>query len=334
MRRKANSQRGVILVICLWLLGALSLLVLGLAYRLLLEGKIMRYRLRREEMLELARAAVTLETVRIAGADPVVTYYGQAWARPVILNENHMSDLAAQDLKRYRVEAVVIDELSKLNVNGAVRRQLTSVHLVDEELAGAVIDWRDSDGVKSELGAENEYYSGLQPPIICKNAPLESIQELLCLRGVTPALFYGRSSGAIIVENDPTWQYRPMGLRDYLTCRGNGTVNLNTAPSEVLLAIPGLEPMMVDYIVHRRLGSDGLERTDDDRPFVSFDELRLVGGMTEFAVRQLAMHCTLKSDFFCIRAWVTDRTSSGRLALDVDVERTQQGMQVLYWGER
>jgi hypothetical protein len=102
----------------------------------------------------------------------------------------------------------------------------------------------------------------------------------------------------------------------------------------VLLAIPGLEPMMVDYIVHRRLGSDGLERTDDDRPFVSFDELRLVGGMTEFAVRQLAMHCTLKSDFFCIRAWVTDRTSSGRLALDVDVERTQQGMQVLYWGER
>ena len=40
-------------------------------------------------------------------------------------------------------------------------------------------------------GAESDYYSGLSPGYRCKNGPLDSIEELLLVRGVTPDLLFG-----------------------------------------------------------------------------------------------------------------------------------------------
>ncbi len=334
MNPRRNRRRGVILIICLWLLAALSLLVLGLGYRLSLEGRIMHYRLCRREMVELARGAVTLAAARIERADPDFVFHGQAWARPEVLSKADFGGLGPEALERYRVEVMAFDELSKLNINTATRRQLTGLGVIDDELAGAVLDWRDGDDIRCELGAESRYYGSLKPPISCKSAPFESTWELLVVRGVTGDLFNGPEREVMIPLDEPEWLYQREGLHNLVTCYGTGLVNLNTAPAEVLLAVPGFDAAMVEGIIYHRRGPDGIERTGDDVCFKNFDELAEIDAFTEFAIAQAGIHCTLTSDVFSVRVRVTDRRSSARLYLEVDVKRSQDGLETVFWRER
>ncbi len=63
-----------------------------------------------------------------------------------------------------------------------------------EEIVNAILDWIDSDEEARVGGAESIYYEGLAIPYSCRNAPLESIEELLQIQGVTPDLFYGEDA--------------------------------------------------------------------------------------------------------------------------------------------
>lgn len=59
------------------------------------------------------------------------------------------------------------------------------------ELADAILDFIDSDDTPRTNGCESEYYSALSPAYPAKNSPLESLDELLLVRGVTSQLLYG-----------------------------------------------------------------------------------------------------------------------------------------------
>jgi general secretion pathway protein K len=92
-----------------------------------------------------------------------------------------------------------------------------------EDLVNAIKDWIDADSEVTGTGAENAYYQGLGKPYTARNGPMESIDELLHVRGVTQELFYGTPE-------------RP-GIARYLTVYGEGKININTAPKEVLQAL-------------------------------------------------------------------------------------------------
>lgn len=97
----------------------------------------------------------------------------------------------------------LMDESAKLNLN-----LLDRLKLEDEQVEGillnipnmtietihAVLDWIDTDDTKRPYGAESEVYEELNPPYKAKNGPLESIDELLMVQGVTPALLYGEDA--------------------------------------------------------------------------------------------------------------------------------------------
>ncbi len=92
----------------------------------------------------------------------------------------------------------ITDESSKLNVNVATRDQLvaligqfTTEEMNVDELADALIDWRDANSEVNPFGAETEYYARLDPPYAVKNRPLDTVEELLLIRGFTGALLYG-----------------------------------------------------------------------------------------------------------------------------------------------
>ncbi len=94
----------------------------------------------------------------------------------------------------------VSDETGKINVNALAKLDSSGDLLHDiliklpnmtEEVADAVIDWIDADDTQRPSGAENEYYSALGAGFRCKNAPLDSVEELLLVRGVTPELLFG-----------------------------------------------------------------------------------------------------------------------------------------------
>ncbi len=103
----------------------------------------------------------------------------------------------------YKVE--VVDTTSRLNVNTAsadtILRSLPNVDGRDELVAN-IINWRDSDdtgpvsisekGVARQVeGVETDYYQGLQVPYSAKNAPLDTVDELLLIKGMTTELLYG-----------------------------------------------------------------------------------------------------------------------------------------------
>src|SRR5690606_18535060 len=60
-----------------------------------------------------------------------------------------------------------------------------------EPIADASLDWIDPDKETRLLGAERDYYSSLANPYAPRNGPLHSIEELLLVRDVTPALLFG-----------------------------------------------------------------------------------------------------------------------------------------------
>ena len=73
---------------------------------------------------------------------------------------------------------------------------------MDESTADAILDWIDADNVPRELGAESDYYSGLDPPVRPRNAVPPSLDELLLVRGVTREKLFGLDLNANFDTDD------------------------------------------------------------------------------------------------------------------------------------
>jgi hypothetical protein len=59
------------------------------------------------------------------------------------------------------------------------------------DVADSILDFIDEDDEPREYGAESEFYLSLPSPYEAKNAPLDSVEELLLVRGVTPLMLFG-----------------------------------------------------------------------------------------------------------------------------------------------
>jgi DNA uptake protein ComE-like DNA-binding protein len=98
---------------------------------------------------------------------------------------------------RYGLE----NESSRLNLNTVLladnyeedgaRQLLMALRGMTEPVADAILDWLDEDDEPRLLGAEQDYYTSLDSPYKPRNGPLQTIEELLLVRGVTPALMFG-----------------------------------------------------------------------------------------------------------------------------------------------
>lgn len=93
------------------------------------------------------------------------------------------------------------DESGRLNLNmlleadktipGSGRTLLMGLPGMTEEIADSILDYMDEDDELREFGAESGEYTSLDPPYAPKNGPLETVEELLLVRGVTPYLLFG-----------------------------------------------------------------------------------------------------------------------------------------------
>ncbi|MGL6073663.1 MAG: general secretion pathway protein GspK, partial [Fimbriiglobus sp.] len=100
---------------------------------------------------------------------------------------------------RYTTRYGVTDESAKININAFMKLDTTGKALYDalmkfpnmtEEIADAIVDYVDSDDTARPAGAESSYYQGLNPAYRAKNGPVNSVDELLLVRGVTPQLLF------------------------------------------------------------------------------------------------------------------------------------------------
>src|SRR5439155_344031 len=111
----------------------------------------------------------------------------------------------------------------------------------DRDVIGdSLQDWRDANEAHRLNGAESEdFYLNLPLPYRAHNANLESVTELLQIHGVLekPAIFYGTEE-------------RP-GLRDVVTVKTPGQVNINTATPCAMQAL-GLSDAEISEIMQSR----------------------------------------------------------------------------------
>jgi len=141
------------------------------------------------------------------------------------------------------------DEAGKINLNSASLEMLLKLPGMTSELAASIIDWRDTDSDVTTGGAEDEYYLLRPQPYHCKNAPLETVEEVLLIKGASPELLYGEDTNLNGVldehENDGDASAPAdnrngrldAGFYDYVTVysveanvdsEGNARININT----------------------------------------------------------------------------------------------------------
>jgi len=154
----------------------------------------------------------------------------------------------------------VTDEAGKINLNSASLEMLLKLPGMTSELAASIIDWRDEDSEISTGGAEGEYYLLLSAPYSCKDAPLETVDEILLIKGASEELLYGEDTNLNGIlddhENDGDASdpddnrngRLDAGFYDYVTVYsveanvdsdGNQRLNINTsnARSDLLSAL-------------------------------------------------------------------------------------------------
>ncbi len=131
------------------------------------------------------------------------------------------------------------DENGKININTAPHDLLIKALAANglepgserDTIAASILDWIDKDDQHRINGAESDYYRELSPAYSAKNGPLDSLEELLKIKGVTPELFYGSEE---YQSQEPSGEENAPGLARIFTIQGVSQFNPNTAERAVL----------------------------------------------------------------------------------------------------
>jgi general secretion pathway protein K len=140
----------------------------------------------------------------------------------------------------------ITESSGKIDINTAsdiiLRNLLTNLGIRMEEvdaIVDSIMDWRDPDDLHRLYGAESDYYMSLPNPYKAKNAAFDTLEELLLVKGVTPEILYGDGKRTGIIE------FLTVGSK-------SGTININAAPRDGLMAIPGMTSEIADGIISYR----------------------------------------------------------------------------------
>jgi len=222
------NDRGVALVIVLWILVFLLVAAFDFSASVREEGMIAHRYVEETEAYYLALAGFEERLYRLLAGGSGASAEGE-----VEFGEWHEAALGDGS---FRVR--VVDEGGKVNLNQAeevlLRRIFANLGVEEPQrstLVDSILDWRDQDNLHRLNGAENDYYLSLALPYTAKNGPFDTVEDLLWVRGMTPELFYGREEGGT----------RRGGLREIFTVDSRlNQINLRTASAEVCRAVMGL----------------------------------------------------------------------------------------------
>jgi general secretion pathway protein K len=180
------------------------------------------------------------------------------------------------------------------------------------KIIDALIDWMDTgdgDG-EEEYGAEDGYYQSLDLPYSCKNGPIESIEELLLVKGITKELLYG-------TEEKPP-------LAPLLTVvNDTGKININTADVLLLQALaPGLDKTTSENMIEFREDEANKTQLEDSNWYKNVPSFP---GDIELTKNQIST----SSNFFTIRA--AAEFNAQQKIITTTVERKDEQIKILRW---
>ena len=291
-----RNSRGVALLMVLWVITILTVVVLEFSFSMRTEVNITK-----NFKEELQLYAIAQGGVQRAIAELILKHDARAQQlRKTMKTEEVIPEKKewVADGRPYPVqfdqgecELRIMSEAGKININTisemTLRKLIGNLGLEVEKrdvVVDSILDWRDSDDFLRINGAENDYYQSLKEPYRCKNANLDSIEELLLVKGVTPELFYGRKGTKAGEEGAKA---PDVGLKDIFSVYAPGEqVDMNSASLPVLRAVLGLPSGVAKAILKAREEKgfqnqqDLLQRVPELSPFIAEFTGRLVFSST------------------------------------------------------
>jgi general secretion pathway protein K len=237
----ARRQRGIALILALWLTVMLTVIASGFAFSMRSEALAARNMISVAQARAAADGAVERTVFELSRA---IT--PQTWKRDGTPHTWQDGDVT--------LTVSATDEAAKIDLNAAnevlLRSLFSNVGGADPDLAAHIVDalqdWRDADDLKRPNGAEEADYRAAGFKYKPANAQFETVTELARVMGVTPAIF-ARVADSLTVHS------RQAGI------------NPLTASRSVLLALPNATPETVDaYLALRG------EALQANQPFPQF----------------------------------------------------------------
>jgi len=287
-----RNSRGVALIMVLWVITILTVVVLEFSFAMRTEVNITK-----NFKEELQLYAIAEGGVQRAIAELILKHDTRAQQ----IRKTAKTEEVAPERKEWvadgrpyplqfdqgECELRIMSEAGKININTisemTLRKLIGNLGLDGEKrdvVVDSILDWRDPDDFIRINGAENDYYQSLKEPYRCKNANLDSIEELLLVKGVTPELFYGRKGTKAGEEGAKA---SDVGLKDIFSVYAPGEqVDMNSASLPVLRAVLGLPGEVGKAILKGREEKgfqnqlDLVQRVPELSPFIAEIAGRLV----------------------------------------------------------
>lgn len=242
-------QRGSVIIVTLWTITLLTILVTALAGQVRLSARVTQF-----HQEDLDTWANLLAAVNQAEMELVL----EQMPLPPPLAET--SDNARNPLNRYngqelqltypQAEGITVriynhngkinlNELSRPRMRGMLEKRLgTNAADQIDDLMDAWGDWVDLNNDASANGAEIDYYESLETPYKPRNGRIETVEEILQIRGFAE-VFEG-------VDLDAAFTL--YGERDL--------IDLNKATVEAMQLVPGLDDDLIAQILDYRAQRD------------------------------------------------------------------------------
>jgi general secretion pathway protein K len=330
------KQDGIALVMVLWVLMILSVMVLEFSYGMRTEAQITKNFQEEIQLYAMAdggiqRAVVELiykhdsrvQQKRKAQKDEGISPEQQEW----------VTDGREYPLSYEKGDCVVriTGEAGKVNINlvseSLLRKIIGNLGLEGEArnvAVDSILDWRDPDDFYRVNGAENEYYRSLKEPYDCKNGNLDSIEELLLVRGVNSDLFYGKKPEK---EREEGIQFEAVGLKQIFSIYATGEqIDINSAAFPVLRVVLGIPAEAVRQVIKAR----------EEKIFENQQDLmRRVPELIPF-LSEISRNIVYRSamPYYTIETKARGKSGGGERSLQAVVKidsREKQGYKIVQW---
>jgi general secretion pathway protein K len=340
-----TNKNGAVLYIVLWSLVVLSMLAMGMGRRTHVDLALTKHSLGRLQARYLAWAGVVyaMDQIRQDSMDLVSSKSDHLYSCGIRQDANFTPEALFKERAlgggHFTVQTHdyygLSDEERKLNLNAINthnRNVLTALlellgygEHTAEQISASVVDWIDMDQDKASetYGAENDYYLGLSNPYRCKNLPFDSLQELMLVREVTPAIYkrlkpyvtvFPRRTANLRVNFDTA---HAMVLK--ALCRGVSDHSSNTSQWDA--------DSLTKKMIQCRKGEDGRAYTEDDTT-IGLKKMHL-NSPEKALFEDLKYYRTPRSQYFRIVSMGVEQRQ--KIASVIEVVLKRQDFTILHW---
>jgi general secretion pathway protein K len=283
---RVGGADGSALIVALWVIALLSLLVGSFAFDAQVEARITSYSRKRLKAEYLARSGIEVARMLMdkgvevsktkEESDPDDRWHADARR----LAEGLAIRGLVEEAGAGSIILDIVPEPARRDVNRLKEEdweRILEVGEIPEELWPDLIDsfydWTDTDDDARLDGAETEdYYATLDKPYRAKNGPLDTVEELLLVKGFDTTILSGGELELGFEDEEPT---RISGIKDLLTVYGDGDgkVNVNAASQRVLMTLVDVDELYAGAIIEEREGWLDDTGQKEDSSFESVEDL-------------------------------------------------------------